>query len=74
MAPGTLRSFIAVEMAVNYQSRFENALRNAVRRDTMAEMNEEWAPAKLKALEGAWAEAKAARAELEAKITEAIRR
>jgi hypothetical protein len=51
-------------------NKFETALRNAVRRDTMAEMNEEWAPAKLKARETAWAEAKAARVELEAKITE----
>jgi hypothetical protein len=53
-------------------NKFDGALRKAVRKDTMAEMAEEWAPAKLKACEVAWAEAKAARAELEARIVEAI--
>jgi hypothetical protein len=53
-------------------NRFDSALRKAVRKDTMAEMAEEWAPAKLKACDLAWVEAKAARAELEAMIVELI--
>lgn len=53
-------------------NKFDNALRKAVRQDIMAEMADEWAPAKLKAIDVAWAEAKAARVELEARIVEAI--
>jgi hypothetical protein len=53
-------------------NKFDDALRKAVRKDTMAEMAEEWAPAKLRACEIAWAEAKAARVELEAMIMAAI--
>ena len=52
-------------------NKFEAALRVAVRKDTMAEMAEEWAPGKLKAVDAAWAAVKAARVELEAEIMEA---
>jgi hypothetical protein len=52
--------------------RLHTTLCKAVRKDTMAEMAEEWAPAKLKACETAWAEAKAARLELETIIAKAV--
>ena len=53
---------------------FENTLRRAVRTDTVAEYAGAWEARKLKACEVAWAEYKAARVELEAKIKEAIER
>lgn len=53
-------------------NKFDDALRKAVRKATMAEMAEEWAPAKLRACEIAWAEAKTARVELEAVIMAAL--
>jgi hypothetical protein len=53
-------------------NKLEAALRTAIRKDTMAEMSEEWAPAKLKALGAAWDAARLARVELEARIQEAL--
>jgi hypothetical protein len=58
-----------VMLALN---KFDGALRKAVRKDVMAEMAETWEPAKLRACDIAWTEAKAARVELEARIIEAV--
>jgi hypothetical protein len=52
---------------------YDSALRNAVRKDVIAERQEIFDPAKLRALEQAWYDCKAKRVELEAVILEALR-
>lgn len=51
-------------------NKFESALRTAIRKDMVAEQKEIWEASSLKACEAAWAEAKAARIDLEAAIEE----
>jgi hypothetical protein len=48
--------------------KFENAHYLAVKRDTEAEMAEEWKPSKLKKCEDAWTACWAAKAELIAEL------
>jgi hypothetical protein len=51
-------------------NEFENAVRIATKKDTLAEVNEEWRAEKLRALDENWAKVKTARAKLEAMIDE----
>jgi hypothetical protein len=53
-------------------NKFENTLRIAVRKDTIAENNETWETGKLKACEEAWEKHREARVELEAAIVNTI--
>jgi hypothetical protein len=57
--------FPAIMQALN---KFDNAVRTAVKKDTLAEVNEEWRSEKLRALDENWAKVKTARIELEAMI------
>jgi hypothetical protein len=51
-------------------NEFENAVRTATRKDTLAEISEEWRPEKLRALDENWARVKTARVKLEVMIDE----
>jgi hypothetical protein len=53
-------------------NKYDNALRNAVRKDMIAEQKESWEYHSLKACEIAWQEYRDARVELEAVILEAL--
>lgn len=52
---------------------FENAVRDASKKDAQAEMAETWEASKLKRCREAWDKAKAARVELEAVIEDSLR-
>ena len=51
-------------------NQYENALRNAIRRDTIAEQQEVWDTVSLRMCDIAWKEYKEKRVELEAVILE----
>jgi hypothetical protein len=57
----------SVMAAIN---EFENAVRTATKKDTLAEVAEEWRAEKLRALDENWAKVKTARVKLEAMIDE----
>jgi DNA repair exonuclease SbcCD ATPase subunit len=50
-------------------NEFENAVHTATKKDTLAEVAEEWRAEKLRALDENWAKVKTARVKLEAMIT-----
>ena len=55
-------------------NKFDSTLRNAVRKDSLAEADETWDSKRLKACEVAWAQHHAARVELEAAIIQCLER
>ena len=57
----------SVMAAIN---EFENAVRTATKKATLAEVNYEWRAEKLRALDENWAKVKTARVKLEAMIDE----